>query len=206
MKTLFIEAKYPKPIELNENIAEKLPNKIGLVSSIQFIDSLSLIKKKLKNRAIIGGQVLGCNVENAEKIKNKVDAFLYVGDGQFHPLGVAVKTKKPVFIFNPLSNSFKKIEKKDIESYKKRKKIALIKFLHAETIGIIVSTKSGQYYDTDKLKSLEKKYKNKKFYTFIADTIDYKQLENFPFIQAWVNTACPRIEEDTKVININELK
>jgi len=211
MRTLFIEAKYSKPINLDKTIAEKLPDEIGLVSSIQFIDSLPLIKKSLnkKNKIkkiLIGGQILGCNVKNAEKIKNKVKAFLYIGDGKFHPLGIAIKTQKPVFTFNPLNNQFKKIQKQDIEKYEKRKKTAFIKFLHADNVGILISTKPGQYYDINKLKSLENKYKNKKFYTFIADTIDYNQLENFPFIQAWINTACPRIEEDISVLNINELE
>jgi len=204
MKTLFIEAKYSKPVKLSKSLAEKLPKKIGLVSSIQFLHTLPLIKKQLKN-SIIAGQVLGCNVRCAEKISSKVDAFLYIGDGKFHPLGVAVKTKKPVFTFNPLNNTFKKIPEQEITTYKKRKKAALIKFLHADTVGILVSTKPGQYYNIKELTKLEKKYKNKKFYTFIAETIDYAQLENFPFIQAWLNTACPRIEEDIRVINIEEI-
>ncbi len=204
MKTLFLEAKYSKPVKLSKSIAEKLPNKIGLVSSIQFIDNLPLIKKQLKN-SIIAGQVLGCDVKCAEKIKHKVNAFLYIGDGNFHPLGIAIKTKKPVFTFNPFNKQFRKIQKQDIENYQKRKKGALIKFLHADTVGILVSTKKGQYYDIKKLSKLEKKYPKKKFYTFISETIDYSQLENFPFIQAWVNTACPRIEEDIRVLNIQDI-
>lgn len=211
MEALFIEAKYSKPIKLDKTIAEKLPDKLGLVSSIQFLHSLPLIKKLLLNnkknkKIIVGGQILGCNVKKAEKIKNKVDAFLYIGDGQFHPLGVAIKTKKPVFTFNPLNSSFKKIEKQDIENYEKRKKAALVKFLHAENVGILISTKHGQYCDIKKLESFKKRYKDKRFYTFITDTVDYKQMENFPFIQAWVNTACPRIEEDIKIINIGEIR
>jgi len=209
MKTLFIEAKYSKPIKLSKEIIGKLPKKIGLVSSIQFIDSLPIIKKQLGKeniKAIIAGQILGCNVKTAEKVKNKVDAFLYIGDGQFHPLGIATKTKKQVFTLSPFNNKFKKIQKQDTENYEKRKKAAYIKFLHADTVGILVSTKPGQYYNIDKLKQLENKYKQKKFYTFISDTIDYKQFDNFPFIQAWINTACPRIEEDISILNIEDLR
>jgi len=206
MKTLFIEAKYDKPVQISEKIEEKLPSSLGLVSSIQFIDSLPLIKKQLKNKkTIIGGQILGCNVKNAEKIKNNVDAFLYIGDGRFHPLGVALATKKPVYKFDPITQLFDKIDDIDIETYKNRKKGALLKFFNADTVGVLVSTKSGQYFDINQLVSLKKKYPQKKFYTFIADTIDYGQLENFPFIQTWVNTACPRIEEDIKVVNISEI-
>ena len=237
MKILFIEAKYDKPIKLDKPIIAKLPSKVGLVSSIQFLDRLPYLKsliegkanlekrrggisepfdslpviKKLLNKnkqikkAIIGGQILGCDVKNAEKIKNSVDAFLYIGDGRFHPLGVALSTKKNVFTFNPLNNHFSKIKQEEIDAYERRKKAALVKFLHAQNVGVLVSTKPGQYYDIKKLNVLEKKYKDKKFYTFVSETIDYNQLENFPFIEAWVNTACPRIEEDFVLMNISEI-
>ena len=42
-------------------------------------------------------------------------------------------------------------------------------------------------------KKLEKKYKDKKFYYFACDTLSIDELENFPFVQAWINTMCPRI-------------
>ncbi len=57
-----------------------------------------------------------------------------------------------------------------------------------------------------KLSQLEKKYKNKRFYKFVFDTLDYSQLENFPFIECWVNTACPRIFDDLRsIINIQDI-
>jgi 2-(3-amino-3-carboxypropyl)histidine synthase len=205
MKTIFVKAGFKGKVALEPSILRFLPHKVGLISSVQFIHLLPMLGKKLKN-SIIGGQILGCNVKNALKVEKKVNAFLYIGDGSFHPLAVALKTKKPVLAYNPFTKTLKKIAAADIENYKKRKKSALVKFLHAENVGILVTTKPGQYYDPNKLESFKKKYKNKKFYTFIADTINYRELENFPFIQAWVNTACPRIEEDIKVINIEEIK
>ncbi|MBW2988902.1 2-(3-amino-3-carboxypropyl)histidine synthase subunit [Candidatus Woesearchaeota archaeon] len=209
MKTIFIEGRYKGHIKIGRDIEKRLPEKIGLVSSIQFLGSLQDIKKQLAGRAIIGGQVLGCNAKNAEKMQNKVDAFLYIGDGQFHPLGIAIKTKKTVFTFNPISKTFDKVKEQDIKEYKKRKKTALLKFLHSENIGVLVSAKPGQHYGLKKLWAeedrLRKKYRDKRFYTFIADTIDYSQLENFPFIEAWVNTACPRMEEDIRIADIRDI-
>jgi len=73
-----------------------------------------------------------------------------------------------------------------------------VRFLHATNIGIIVTTKSGQQQYKPS-KALQKKYPDKKFYTFVTDTVDFGQLENFPFIEAWVNTACPRIGYDDVV-------
>ena len=215
MRTLFIEAKYKEKIELDKNIINKLPKNIGLVTTVQFTDQLKDIKKQLekqnkkvfigKGRQKYEGQILGCDYSAAEKIKNNVDCFLYIGSGQFHPLGL--KTDKRIFNFNPLTKEFREFTKKEIEEYKKRRKGAYLKFLTAKNIGIIVSTKPGQY---QLKKAIELKNKLKKqekdAYLFIADDIDINQLENFPFIECWVNTACPRITEDKKgVINVEEL-
>ena len=63
-----------------------------------------IIEKAGKN-AVIGGQILGCDVNAAKKIKNKVDAFLYIGSGEFYPLGVALETGKKVIIANPKTNA-----------------------------------------------------------------------------------------------------
>ena len=40
--------------------------------------------------------------------------------------------------------------------------------------------------------------KEKQAYIFMANTIDFVQLNNFPFVQCWVNSACPRIGLDDK--------
>lgn len=209
MKTLFIEAKYKGKIELNKKIITKLPERIGLVSTVQFVDQLGLIKEQLKKcnkNGLIGGHILGCDFSKAEKIKNKVDCFLYVGTGNFHPFGLAYTIKKPVFVYNPLDNILEKIGEKEIDGYKKRRKGALLKFLSAENIGILVSIKPGQN-QLKKALALKKKLKDKNCYVFIADTIDLNELENFPFIEAWVNTACPRLVEDKiGIINIEEIK
>jgi len=213
METMFLEAKYEGKIDLSKIKLDNLPERVGLITTVQFADFLDEIKTFLKDKKIIigkgkqkyEGQILGCDASAAENIKDKIDAFLYVGTGNFHPLIVGVKTEKTVFTLNPITGAFGKIADKEIKGYKKRKKAALVKFFSSEIIGVLVSTKKGQYYDVNKLKELEKKYPKKKLYVFMAETIDYKQLENFPFIEAWVNTACPRIEEDTKIVNIQEI-
>jgi 2-(3-amino-3-carboxypropyl)histidine synthase len=214
MKTLFIEAKYEGKVNLTKIKVDSLPKKIGLITTVQFVDYLDKIKAYLDSygkKVLVGkgkqkypGQILGCDAKSPIEIQNKVDAFLYIGTGRFHPLIVGVRTKKPVFTFNPISGKQNKLENKEIENYKKRKKAAFVKFLSSDTIGIIVSTKPGQH-NIKQLTSLEKKYPKKEFYTFVTETLDYKQLENFPFIEAWVNTACPRIEEDIKIVNIEDL-
>jgi len=188
MKILFIPAKSRISIKkvIQKFLKKYKAKEIGTITTIQFLDQV----KKLKE-FIFGGQILGCNIKNAEKINNKVKAFLYIGSGEFHPLYVAYKLKKPVYIANPITNQISKITKKDIENYKKKLKGKVLKFLTSKKFGIIISTKPGQYNIKKALK-LKKKIKNS--YLFLTNEIKQEYLENFLDIDCWINTACPRIE------------
>lgn len=202
MKTLFIEAK--SNINIIPVIKKvKLKSKIGLATTIQHLHKLNQAKKIISN-SIIAGQVIGCDVSSAIKIKNKVDYFLYIGSGRFHPLEIAVKTNKVVYIANPFNNKISKISKKEINTYNKRKKGRLLKFYNAKKIGILISTKPGQfhpkhYFSLNKklklAKSIQKKIK-KESYIFIFNTLNFNELENYPDIDCFVNLACPRIDDD----------
>jgi diphthamide biosynthesis enzyme Dph1/Dph2-like protein len=131
-------------------------------------------------------------VKNAEKIKDKVDAFLYIGSGHFHP-GALIDLGKDIYLQNGEKLEFKK------------RKSMLAKFYASKNIGIIVSLKKGQQH-MDWAEELKNRFKDKSFYTFVCDTIDYNQMKNFPFVECWVNTACPRITDDIKVVNYEEIR
>lgn len=203
MKILHLPAKVLVDIRLPDRELKKLPKKIGLVATIQHLHKIDEVKEQLP-QAVLCGQILGCDVSCAEKIKDKIDAFLFIGSGVFHPLAVAYKTKKPVFCWNPFVKEMKIIDEKEIEVYEKRKKAALAKFLGSARIGILVCTKPGQYHLEKALKLKEKG--NKEYYLFQFDTLNLSDLENFNFVQCWVNTACPRISEDrANIINIDDI-
>jgi len=114
-----------------------------------------------------------------------------------------------VYCFNPRDNSLTTITRQDAERFTKKRKAALAKYLTAQSVGILISTKNGQFY-LDKARRLIKieKQKNpdKQLYLFTSNTIDYNQLQNFPFIEAWVNTACPRIvDEKADMVNVDAI-
>ena len=214
MKTLFLKTKYRDIVVLGEDNAGKLPERIALASSIQYIDSIKEVKSELENKGkkvilLQGdhskhkGQILGCDVTGItiKSIeKKKFDAFLYIGDGEFHPkiLLLAQKERnKDVFLFNPMNRSFRKIEHTDIEKIEKKNKGALLKFHTSANIGIIVSTKPGQ----ERLKkAIELKKRltkmGKNSYIFICNTLNPEELENFNFVDCYINTMCPRIGFD----------
>lgn len=199
MKKLFIPAYSTINIEpLIKKIKTK--EKLGLLASVQFLPQLEKANKILKN-SIIGGQILGCNVNNAIKIKDNIDAFLYIGSAYFHPIEIAIKTKKPVYILNPLTQKISKVNEKEIEKHEKLKKGKLIKFYSAKSYGILVSIKPGQY-NLKKALELQKNITNS--YIFIFNNFNENEVENFPNIDFWINTACPRIDSK-KIINLEDL-
>lgn len=203
MKVLHIHAKSLVDIKLTESVINALPKKIGLVTTIQHLHKLDDVKAQLEE-SVKGGQVLGCNVNTAKQIADKVDAFLFIGSGEFHPIKVALELGKPVYKWNPFTQKLSVVEEQEVEKYKKRRRAVLAKFLTAEKAGILVSTKHGQS-KMDKALELSKK-DDKEYFLFAFDTLNISDLENFPFIQCWVNTACPRIaDEKSNIINIDEI-
>lgn len=219
METMFIEAKYGEKFTLPTEIINKLPKTVTLATTVQFIDSLEGIKQQLEevnktvklfngDHAKYPGQILGCSLNKQEN----TEAFLYIGTGEFHPKAILLNQNKPVFSYNPFTQSLKQLTEEDIEIIKKRQKGAYLKYKTSTNIGILVSTKPGQNHLNlaEKLKQ-KLKSEDKSPYIFIADTLNFSDLENFPFIECWVNTMCPRIGFDDTVrlekplINIQEL-
>ncbi|MBS3116659.1 diphthamide synthesis protein, partial [Candidatus Woesearchaeota archaeon] len=149
-----------------------------------------------------------------EEELTEIEAYLYIGDGKFHPLTLVFAQKdtldkKEVIVNNPIQNKMFLVSEADVKTILNKYKSSLMKFLTANRIGVIVTIKPGQ----EQFKAgliLEKKYPNKKFYYFIDNVISFDQLENFPFIEVWVNTACPRVGFDDQekfrkgVVNLND--
>jgi 2-(3-amino-3-carboxypropyl)histidine synthase len=205
MKTLFIETKFQGKIKVPKKVIDKLPKTVGLFFTLQFIDSLKDVKKDIeatKRKVIVTkgkhtkyeGQIYGCNLEKFEG----AEAFLYVGDGLFHPKALALGNNLPIHIWNPVTEEYSLMDREAVYEELHRQKAAFSRFLLADRIGVLVTTKPGQGYLKYALK-LKEKYPDKKFYYIVMDTINFDSLEDFNFVEVWVNTACPRIGwDDTK--------
>ena len=205
MKIMMVEGRYQGEIDLSSLDTDILPKRIGLATTVQFLDYVEDIKKFLKDknkeifvdkmRQKYEGQLLGCDQGAAVKIKDNVDAFLYIGTGVFHPLGISLNVDKEVFCYDPLHAVMSKIDRKQVERYNAKRKGAYLKFLQAKEIGFLVSLKPGQN-NFKKAIEWKNRLKDKNCYIFAFDTLDFNQIENFPFVECWVNTACNRILDD----------
>lgn len=206
------------PVPIIEKNLNMLPEKIGLVSSVNFLGSLAKAKKFLESRGkkcFIGkgpsypGQILGCNVEGALELEKSVECYLYVGSGKFHPLGLALKTEKPVFNLNADNNILEKFE---IEKFVRQREAAKALARDCKRFGILVSTKPGQA-NSEKALEIKKRLESegKKATIFTMDCITPEKLE-WLGMDCYVNTACPRIAMENRasfrkpIINLYELE
>jgi 2-(3-amino-3-carboxypropyl)histidine synthase len=183
---------------LRKNL-EKIPPRIGLLTTAQHEHTLPTVQSFLKSNAItpytahgtrtqFKGQILGCDLTAATKIQDTVDAFLYLGTGTFHPVGAAIATQKPVF---KVYDTFEEVN--PVPLLKKRHAL-IFKASQGKTFGIVLSTKKGQFREKEALKIKKYLEKNgKTTYLFIADEIKPEILYG---CDAYIICACPRIALD----------
>jgi len=201
MKVLFIESIQKNlKFDIPNKELNKLPRRIFLAYSIQYKELAKQIKKQLeKNKIKISKfqQVLGCS-----KISTKLP-LLFIGTGRFHAINLYLQSPEIYLLEN---KKIIKIPSIQINKIKAKRRTALMKFLSAKNIGILVTTKPGQEQlkQTKKLKQKLLK-KGKKVYIFLSNNIDINQFENFN-IQSWINTACPGLSIDNpQIINHSEV-
>jgi len=222
--TIYIETR--ATIDVKEAIEQALPllnnySKIGLATSVQHLQTLNQTRDILiqaKKTVFIGdsgqlgypGQVIGCNYSNIKSIANDVDAFLFVGGGMFHALGIALNTSKPTFIADPYDNRAFSIND-EAQKILKQRWVCIQEAQAAKTFGIFVGSKQGQkrFDQAISIKMLAEKH-GKTAYLLIVREINPETLLDFPSIDAYVNTACPRISLEAPqkfskpVLTVNE--
>lgn len=208
--TLFIEAE--SEIDIKTAIQAAVPllkpwRTIGLVTTVQHIHKLGEVKELLlksgktpvvgdSRRFKYAGQVVGCDYSNVKAVSKEVDAYLFIGGGRFHAIGVALSTSKPTIVADPYERKAFLIQKTAANFLKKRW-ASIHDAKRAGRIGILIGLKTGQ-------KRLEKAMELRRIAddlrketTLLAVTeITPETLMQFPSIDVFVNTACPRISLD----------
>jgi 2-(3-amino-3-carboxypropyl)histidine synthase len=179
--------------------------RVGLLASVQHRAYLGELRKELEGEGLetevdeaTGGLVLGCRVEAARQLEGRVDAFLYLGGGDFHALGAAMAVDKEVYIADPYKN--------EVRGTRDLKKRALAKrwwtiaeAAKARKFGVFTVAKSGQFQRASAervKKGLEAK--GREVYMLVAGEINWERLAPFGFIDAFVITGCPRIALDNR--------
>ena len=183
-----------------------VPRSLGLIASIQHLDLLPDLTRELEMRGFhirsaTGGprlayamQALGCNYTTAQAVEKEVDAFLFVGTGRFHPLGLAFAVDRPVWALDPLQPVLE--PPIDRGALVRRRQLLIASVMGAHRFGILVSTFAGQNRQPMAL-ALQRRAmeKGKEAEILVFDRLDPRDLEGRD-LDAYVNTACPRIALD----------
>jgi 2-(3-amino-3-carboxypropyl)histidine synthase len=222
--TLYLEAR--ATVTVDSAVEKSLPllthyNKIGLATTVQHVQTLDAVREILvragkavvvgdAGRLIYPGQVIGCDYSNVKSIAAEVDAFLFVGGGKFHALGVALATSKPTVVADPYDRSAYSV---DVEAQKivKQRYATIQEAGHAKSFGVLISLKPGQKRVDEALSIKEAVEKmGKTACLFAIREVLPEALMEFPTVDAYVNTACPRISLDDAskfpkpVLTVNE--
>jgi 2-(3-amino-3-carboxypropyl)histidine synthase len=204
-KIVYIEARMRADVkDVVERASDLLSaRRVGVVTTVQHVhkigDVVEVLEKKGVeavvrpggNRTTYPGQVLGCNYEAARNME--VGEYLFVGTGQFHPLGVALATKKRVVSADPVTGNVAVV---DPTSMLKRRYGAIARAGDAEQIAVIVSKKPGQKRMAlaKEMAALGREH-GKKMLLVYLDRVEPDALVNLG-VDAAVCTACPRIALD----------
>jgi 2-(3-amino-3-carboxypropyl)histidine synthase len=187
--------------------AEIVGKTVSLVTDSQHLPQIERVKKILEESGVtvrIGegkgqlndGQVFGCEFYPTSETKDSVDANVFLGQSAFHAAGIALSTGKPTYILDPYFDEVREVTE-FAQKLQKKAILAVYKAAEAETFGIIVGLKEGQFSKTTALKfrkELEKA--GKKVQLFALTEITDDRLGNLKGIDAFIQVACPRISTD----------
>lgn len=180
---------------------------IGLVGVTQYMDRTEDARNFLEEkgyevvdgttglRTTEKGQVLGCDAGAAHNVSHKVDAFVFLGSGHFHPSQVS-ETGKKVYVIDPYKREIWIEPANSLEDEMQAEYARVLKHKDKKKWGIVTSSKKGQNYMRAVEIAKEKLERHgKDVYIFVEDRIfepDYKGYG----IDIYVNCACPRMTKD----------
>jgi len=183
--------------------------KISLVTDSQHLHQMDKVNEILTNGGIevkVGkgkgqlndGQVFGCEFYPATELKDKVDAYVFLGQSNFHAAGIALSTNMPTYVLDPYFNEVREVTE-FAQKLKKKATLAIYKAADAQSFGIIIGLKEGQLSKVFALKfkkELEKEGKTVQL--FALTDITNERLKNLKGIDAFIQVACPRISTDNQ--------
>ncbi|MFH1786666.1 MAG: diphthamide biosynthesis enzyme Dph2 [archaeon] len=191
------------PAPLIKQAIPKLTGKtVCLLSTAQHLRSINEITSLLKSagkevvlgrgkKSAVPGQVLGCDFDALVD----ADAYLFYGTGNFHPIGIAMRSGQDVIVADPETNTVRTTGELKRKLLTKRH-AAIEKSRQAKVFGVLVSTKPGQknLFLARKLIQLIEK-NNKQGLLVYGNNLSPDALAGLK-VDVFVSTACPRIAID----------
>jgi 2-(3-amino-3-carboxypropyl)histidine synthase len=195
---------------LQKNIFMLEPfRKVALSATLQYLPALGRAAEFLKTlgkEALIGrpekaghpGQILGCDYSGPLSLEKSADCFIIISGGMFHPLGLAAKTRRSVFVLDPETRTLK-----DITAEARKKMTARASKAEwakgMEKFIILAGTKRGQL-NIAAADAVKKRLEGlgKSAWIVSADLFTPSALMGLK-CDCLVNCACPRLSDDSEM-------
>jgi 2-(3-amino-3-carboxypropyl)histidine synthase len=181
--------------------------RLGLATFSQHVHELEYVRNKLQeagfqvqtgegNNLLLESQIFGCDFSTVYHLRNAVDAFCFLGESEFHAVGLALATNKPVYMLDPYLNEVRDLEREK-EERRKRAILAIYKALDAQVFGVITGLKEGQKM-LGRTRWITKRLEmhGRKVLQLAMRDITSERLMPYRDVEAFVQTACPRISID----------
>lgn len=181
--------------------------RVGLVTFSQHLHQLGPVKEKLEakgfevlvgrgNNLMLEGQIFGCDFSTTQPLRDRVDAFAFLGESEFHAVGLALATGKPTFMLDPYMDEVTDM-KQAAEERRKRAILAVYKALEARVFGVITGLKEGQkMLGRSEWISKRLEMNGRKVVRLALRDITPEKLAPHREMEAFIQTACPRISVD----------
>jgi len=181
--------------------------RIGLATFSQHIDQLEPARKQFEkagfevhlgeaNNLLLQSQTFGCDFSTIFPISKEVDVFCYLGDSEFHAVGVALATGKPTYLLDPYLDEVRNM-KEEAEERRKRAILAVYKALDARVFGVVTGLKEGQrMLGRSRWITKRLEMQGRKVIQLAMRDITPDRLAPYRDVEAFVQTACPRISID----------
>lgn len=195
------------PLPVVKKSLPQLSGSVGVVTTAQHVHSLDSIVSFLQDRGIAAltsrgdarlgnyAQLLGCDYTSALWIEGKVDTYLYVGDGDFHPIGLAMLTDRKLVAANPADMTVRTLDTLR-DSLMKQRLAVIERAMAARSFGVLLNSKLGQRRKSlaDTLVS-EISAAGREAMLVHTNVVSPDLISHYS-LGAFVSTACPRIAID----------
>jgi len=181
--------------------------RIGIATFSQHLHQLDKVKRQFEERGfevkvgkqnnlMLEGQVFGCDFSTSQPLADGVDAFVFLGESEFHAVGLALATAKPTFMLDPHMNEVTDMQAAAQER-QKRAVLAVYKALDARVFGVITGLKEGQkMIKRSQWISKRLEMNGRRVVQIALREVTPERLAPHREVEAFVQTACPRISID----------
>lgn len=181
--------------------------RVGLATFSQHLHQLEPVKERLEakgfqvvigkgNSLMLTGQIFGCDFSTSYPVRDQVDAFLLLGESEFHAVGLALASGKPTFMLDPYMNEVTDM-REAADERRKRAVLGVYKALDARVFGVITGLKEGQkMLGRSRWISKRLEMNGRKVVQLAMRDVTAERLAPHREIEAFIQTACPRISID----------